>query len=363
MAFPDVVIDPDITRAETLPGWVYTHPDALARFRETLFAASWQPVLEVDVPREPQSVSPFVFLPGLLDEPLLLARDAAGTLRALSNVCTHRANLVASEPCTVKELRCRYHGRRFALDGTFAFMPEFDAAQNFPRPADNLPEAGCGQWGGFTFASLQRAVSLDTLLAPMRERMAFLDVERMVFDPQSRQDYTVEANWALYCENFLEGFHIPYVHPSLHDALDYSGYRTELFDHVSLQIGAARDDETAFTLPDDHPNAGERVASFYFFVFPNLMFNFYPWGLSLNVVRPLAVDRTVVSYYAYVLDPSKREQGAGSGLHTVELEDEAVVQSVQRGVRSRLYTRGRYSPSRETGVHHFHRALAQALRG
>jgi choline monooxygenase len=89
------------------------------------------------------------------------------------------------------------------------------------------------------------------------------------------------------------------------------------------------------------------------------MFNVYPWGVSVNVVKPLAVDRTRVTFLAFVWDPSKREKGAGAGLDRVEREDEAIVEAVQRGVRSRLYGRGRYSPTRETGVHHFHRLLAE----
>ena len=80
------------------------------------------------------------------------------------------------------------------------------------------------------------------------------------------------------------------------------------------------------------------------------------------VVVPLAVDRTRVSFFPFVWDASKREQGAGSGLDRVEREDEAIVEAVQRGVRSRLYDRGRYSPAREGGVHHFHRLLAEFMR-
>ena len=75
------------------------------------------------------------------------------------------------------------------------------------------------------------------------------------------------------------------------------------------------------------------------------MFNFYPWGLSLNVVTPQAAGRTKVSFHSYVWNQALRESGVGAGLHRVEMEDEEVVESVQRGVRSRLYDRGRYSES------------------
>jgi choline monooxygenase len=91
------------------------------------------------------------------------------------------------------------------------------------------------------------------------------------------------------------------------------------------------------------------------------MLNFYPWGLSVNLVEPLGLDRTRVRFRSYVGDASRLHQGAGASLDRVEVEDEAIVQAVQRGVRSRLYTSGRYSPARETGVHHFHRLLCEAL--
>ena len=91
------------------------------------------------------------------------------------------------------------------------------------------------------------------------------------------------------------------------------------------------------------------------------MLNFYPWGLSLNLVQPLAPDRTRVSFRGYVLDADRLGSGAGAALDQVELEDEAAVESVQRGLRSRLYRSGRYSPSHERGVHHFHRLLCEFL--
>ena len=92
-----------------------------------------------------------------------------------------------------------------------------------------------------------------------------------------------------------------------------------------------------------------------------MMFNFYPWGLSINIVRPLQVNLTKVSFITYVWRPERLDRGAGAMLDRVEREDEAVVECVQRGMQSRLYERGRYSPTREQGVHQFHRLLAEFL--
>jgi len=90
---------------------------------------------------------------------------------------------------------------------------------------------------------------------------------------------------------------------------------------------------------------------------------FLSLGLSLNRVVPEAIDRTRIEFRSYVWDESRLGQGAGGALHRVELEDEAIVEAVQRGVRSSLYRRGRYSPTRERGTHHFHRLLAEFLTG
>ena len=103
------------------------------------------------------------------------------------------------------------------------------------------------------------------------------------------------------------------------------------------------------------------VAAYYYWIFPNLMLNFYPWGLSVNVVQPRGIDRTRVLFRSYVWDAGKLGDGAGNDLDQVEMEDEEVVQQVQRGVRSRFYDRGRYSPSKEQGVHQFHRLLCEFL--
>jgi choline monooxygenase len=278
-------------------------------------------------------------------------------------VCTHRANLVVRGEGALRGLRCGYHGRRFALDGRFLSMPEFEGAQGFPSPADDLPRASLARWGPLVFAALDPAVAFDAWIGPLRERLAWLPLDAARRDPAAAPDYEVRASWILYCDNYLEGFHIPYVHHGLASTLDYAAYRTETFDHGSLQVGIARDGEPALEPPAHSADRGQRIAGYYAWLFPNLMLNFYPWGLSVNIVQPLAVDRTRIRYAAYVWDAARRGEGAGGDLHRVELEDDDVVESAQRGVRSRLYDRGRFSPTREVGVHHFHRLLARSLDG
>ena len=355
-------VNADITVASTIESEFYRDEKAYALARERIFARSWQWIGDLAEVTEPGSLSPRALLPGLIDEPLLLARDLAGTLRCLSNVCTHRGNILVREPRKdVEQIRCGYHSRRFDLAGRMTFMPEFAQAKNFPSQNDHLPKVPFATWAGHGFTAIDPAAPLDAFIGDIKQRLAWLEIDRFVPDAASSRDYTVHAHWALYVENFLEELHIPFVHPGLSKVVDCVTYEHELFRYSSLQLALARENEVAFDPPPGALDHGRRVAAYYWWIFPNLMLNFYPWGLSLNRVVPEAIDRTRVEFRAYVLDEAKRGQGAGGALHEVELEDEAVVEAVQRGVRSRFYRRGRYSPTRERGTHHFHRLLCEFL--
>ena len=340
-------VDPDITVAHTLPGSFYADAGALARMRDRVFARTWQWLGTLDDVAQPESLAPRALLPGFVDEPLLLSRDAAGMLRCMSNVCTHRGNILVAAPCKAKQIRCGYHSRRFDLDGRMTFMPEFRDARGFPSRSDDLPQVPFGEWAGQAFTSLDPAAPLEAFLEGVRASLAADPVAQLTYDPSRDRDFTVHAHWSLYVENYLEGFHIPFVHPALNEVVDYGTYSSELHRYSNLQLA--------------HDKQGA-VAARYWWVFPNLMLNVYPWGISLNLVEPQAIDRTRVLFRSFVWDESRLEKGAGSGLDRVEAEDEAVVEAVARGVRSRLYGRGRYSPTRERGVHHFHRLLCEFLQ-
>jgi len=205
-------VDPDIRHAETPPGWLYSDPEVFARVKEAIFARSWQLVGDLDRIKAPGSVLPVAFLDGLLPEPLLLTRDDQDRVHCLSNVCTHRANLVVEGEAVLPALRCRYHGRRFGLDGRFLSMPEFDDAVGFPRANEGLPSVETGAWGPFLFAALSPATPFARWIDPLVSRVDGYDATAAVFDAARSRDYLVNANWALYVDNYLEGFHVPFVH-------------------------------------------------------------------------------------------------------------------------------------------------------
>lgn len=354
-------VDPEITKASTLPSSYYHDVEAYEQGKDSYFANSWQFITDVDSAKVPGQVYPFELLPGVLNEPLVLTRDTHDNLHLMSNVCTHRGMVVCDGAGNERFLRCRYHGRRFSLDGKFQHMPEFEGVCDFPSPADNLTQIPLAQWGNLLFASLNPAAPFEEMFAPVLERLAWLPLHEFKHDPANSRDYLVKCHWALYCDNYLEGFHIPFIHASLNELLNYDNYDTITYDWCNLQLAESKGAEGIFDLPQSSPDYGKAISAYYYWMFPNLMLNFYPWGLSINVIRPLSIDTTKVSFIRYVWDESKIGQGAGAELDRVEREDEQVVELVNRGTRSRFYKQGRFSPRREIGTHHFHRLLAERL--
>ena len=353
-------VHPDISIAHTISTEVYTSQDFFEWAKEKIFAASWQWVGDTDTIFSVGNCYPFTLLENYLNEPLLITKDEHGNIHCISNVCTHRGNLLVTEICEAASIRCRYHGRVFSLEGSFRSMPEFKEVKNFPSPADNLAQLPLFTWGKFLFTSLQPQSDAHVFFKDMMERISWLPIMDFIFRPELSREYFINANWALYCENYLEGFHIPFVHDGLNTVIDFSDYETELFyPFSSLQIGISKDGKNCFDIPEDSIDYGRKIAAYYFWVFPNMMFNFYPWGLSVNIVQPIAVDKTRVQFLSYVWKDELRQSGAGANLDKVEMEDEQIVQQVQKGIQSRFYKQGRYSATREKGTHHFHQLLAQ----
>ncbi|MBA2340031.1 MAG: (2Fe-2S)-binding protein, partial [Pyrinomonadaceae bacterium] len=172
----------------------------------------------------------------------------------------------------------------------------------------------------------------------------------------ARKDWYIDCNWKVYVDNYLEGYHIPYAHPSLNRAIDYAEYRTEIFRYSSIQHSPLK------TLN------GEQDAAQYFWVFPNLMINVYPDNFSTNLIIPLTPERTLTVFEWYFNDADNADVQEERVRRTVAWSDEIqeedikLCEAVQRNLHSRTYTRGRYSVKRENGVHHFHGLLSEQLK-
>mgnify|MGYP001166570757 FL=1 len=354
-------IDSDITKAKTLSGDFYCSKEMFQLSKKKIFENFWQFICSKDEINEQNSVFPFYFLDNYISEPLFLINNNK-KISCFSNVCTHRGNILFDSKTRIaKNIVCNYHGKTFDKEGKFVFMPESEGMANFPCLDDNLTQIKTQNLFQFIFVSLSPIFSLDTLFKEMIDRVKWLPFDNLKIRKDLSKSYEIDANWALYCDNYLEGFHIPFVHKDLNATLDYNLYDVEIFKYCNLQIGYANENDICFNIPKESKDFGKNIAAYYFWVFPNMMFNFYPWGLSVNIVKPITVKKTKIEFISYVWDESKLNTGAGADLDKVELEDEEIVQRVQKGVASRFYKNGRFSPKMEKGVHHFHSLISNFL--
>jgi choline monooxygenase len=359
MSLGELHVDPDIRLASTLSAKIYEDAQIYESSLEKVFAKSWQ-VIDLDMSPDATNVYPFELLPGSLNEPLVLVKKRE-EWQCFSNVCTHRGNILVNEAGQYANLVCGYHGRCFDLDGHFKSMPAFEEAIDFPSQRDHLPKLPLHHLGPFKFTSLSPHIDFDAIMAPIKERMAWFDFDTLRYAPNLSKNYIVDVHWALYCENYLEGFHIPFVHEQLNKTLKFSEYQTFIYPFCNLQLGVARDGEPHFDIPPDHQDGTQKVLAYYWWLFPNIMLNIYTWGISLNIVKPLGKDKTEISFKTYLLPGVNADQMIATALDITEMEDEAIVMNVQKGVRSRLYQRGRFSPTMEKGVHHFQQLFASFL--
>lgn len=349
----------DIRSASTPAGSFYANPQVFEMLAEKVFYRQWLLADVPEIPKNDGDVIPFSMLPGWRNEPMLLTRDQSGVLYCMSNVCTHRGNILVKNAGNMSEIRCRYHGRRFGLDGQFAHMPRMEGAENFPSDEDNLPQPALHRHFAFLFLNLNKNGKPNGAFADMEARLSKMPWQNLVFSAKHSQDYLLKAHWALYVENYLEGFHIPFVHPGLNAVLDPKDYEVVCGEGFVLQIGKARNETAGFDA--DSLNADNNVAAYYYWLFPNTMLNIYPWGVSVNIINPINHRLSKISYRTYVWDETRLGSGAGGDLEKVEREDQDIVEEVQTGITSHLYNRGRYSPNMEMGVHHFHRLLSNSF--
>jgi len=239
-------VDRDITRAESPPGAAYRDPALHRRILEAAFATSWQ-IVDGDAPGVGEAV-PSVLLGGALAEPIVWTRAEDGSEWLGSNVCTHRGHLVCREPGMARELRCGYHGRSFGLDGRLRTAPGFEGAEGFPRREDDLATLPLERLGPLCFTRLVDGEPIASWLAPAATRFGWWPWDRLASDPSGTTSYEVAANWAVYVENYLEGLHIPWVHPGLKDEIVGPSYRAGArARHASLPSPAARGDHGPLT--------------------------------------------------------------------------------------------------------------------
>ena len=341
-----------LAASHSLAARFYSDANIAALERSTIFARSWQIVAGVSqvAQRGDHVVTEIAGLP------IIVLRDDAENLRAYHNVCRHRAGpLARCDGRGAKVLRCGYHGWTYGLDGRLRAATEMQDACDFDVAEISLPEVAVDVWRGLVFVAIDPAMSLAALMAGTERLLGDRDFSDYRFD--RKQAFPVPCNWKVYADNYLEGYHVPHIHPALNKLLDYRKYVTEIDRWHSVQWSPLEGDGLVYR---------EGIA-LYYFIWPNLMLNILPDRLQTNRIVPLAIDRCRVDFdYLYPsraeADAPERRASDQSFSEEVQAEDAEICERVQKALESGSYVPGRLNPKRENAVFHFHEQLRDAYR-
>lgn len=336
--------------AETIPSSWYTSSDMQKLEVDAIFAKTWQYVGRADQVRKTGDQ----FIAEIAGESILIVRGKDDVLRGFYNVCRHRGGPLATEDGCATVLQCKYHGWTYALDGSLRGVPDWDRVELFDKSDFGLVPIRIEVWESLIFANLDNdAKSLAYYIDGIAERIAPINLSKYQF--HSRLKYEVNCNWKVYVDNYLEGYHVPIVHPELMKLYDFNEYKTETFGWYSLQYSPLNGEENIYSSGD-----GDAL---YYQIFPNLMLNILPGRLQTNLVIPVSAEKCVV-YFDYFYAEGTSGAKIKDDLEfsdAVQAEDIGICELVQRGLRSRSYDKGRFSVKRENAVHHFQSLLKSML--
>ena len=331
----------------SLPATFYRDGLTAGIERDTVFARHWQYLGHVSQLSDPSDL--FIAPLGGID--VAVIRSPHG-LRAFHAVCRHRAGpLEACSGGGKKFLRCRYHAWAYGLDGKLLSAPEMQDAAGFDKNTIELPTVEVEEFEGLIFGRLRAGpASLDQVFDGIRERLSAAGHRLGQLRFHERVSYDIACNWKTYVDNYLEGYHVPHVHPALNAILDYRSYTTTLSKWHSLQSSPLE------SAPDAY-GSGEVL---YHFIYPNTMLNILPGRLQTNRVLPLPGNRCRVEFdFLYRDAPLANDRNFSE---VVQQEDIRICEDVQRNLDSGSYQSGPLNPGRESGVAHFQALLRADYR-
>jgi choline monooxygenase len=322
-------------------------------------------------------------------QPIFLTRDRAGCLHAFYNVCRHRGSLLVAEDGHCDVIRCPYHAWGYALDGRLLGAPYFkgldvpdaEKSQFELANADRLRKEDLGllpvrveSWGCFLFVNLDPdARPLREWLGDLPDRLARFPLDQLQL--VRRRDFLVEANWKLIAENFMEYYHLPWVHPEL---CSISGFK----DHYRYQgpgmytgmctSPLSRDDATMrFDLPImPGLQRFEAQSAFWFLIFPNVALFLLPDHLFTLLLRADGPQRTVEIAGMLVHPDALNDPQAEAKIDRVlsfwgmvNDQDIQAVEGVQKGLQVRAYPGGRLCYRFEEPLHRFQNMVIDRMTG
>lgn len=308
-------------------------------------------------------------------------RGRDGALRGFFNVCQHRGSQLLAGSGNVKNvIRCPYHSWTYEMDGTLRSAPQCEHVANFDRDRVRLSAIGVDVIGGFVFVNLDKAAKplsesdphfAEKLLAmcPEAERLRYV----------TRQDFDIKANWKVVVENFLENYHSFYsgpAHKQLSDVIDQESYRWTIEGKVIEFLGRGGTAERLpYAMLGERKFTGRNDGFQIVFLWPNMAFIIVPGASMLLVflMNPNGAEATAEPLYYFGLDETL-DAGTASAVdwfnNVLGPEDVELVESVQRGLHSLGYKRGRLmvdpdcrEPWSEHFLHHFNTLNVKALEG
>lgn len=359
-------IDTSPASSRTLPGWLYTDQAIFEREREAIHFRSWHYAGTTQ-----ELLKPGDYLTArILDQTVIVIRGKDGTLRGFYNVCQHRAHELLHGRGRVQMITCPYHAWTYGVDGQFNGARGTAQLPNFSNAAFNLKPVRVE-----VFAQKLIFFNLDSDAAPLREQAADLEVDLLNEVPAFEQltvapglaTADIQANWKVTVDNYLECYHCRTAHPALASLLDLGSFRVDVHPlWMSHKADLGRPDNAAYPVRSNAAN----TRTLWWWLWPTTTFNVLPGSAELSVFSflPTGVSSTLQWGQRFSLPGDQvdtaREQYRNGPLTN---EDVALVESVQRGLRSRGYSSGRFVDDgegreiSERATHQFHRLVANAL--
>lgn len=336
----------------TIPSKWYYENEFLDQEKREIFLKEWQLVGSHSQIKNPGDV----LVAEIANNPIIVSRQKDNTLKGFYNVCQHRGGPLAYENCSLSKLQCKYHGWVYDLNGNLKSARGFKKSELKVEDYDLTP-VNIAEWMGQVFVNLSsNPVDLGSQIDEIKTLVSPIDFSNYAF--KFRESYEINCNWKVYMDNFLEGFHIPFVHPELNKVIDYKSYKTEIYDRFSLQW-CPLDSELS---PYGKSQTPEENKAFYFTIFPNIILNIAPGRLQTNIVEPKGSKSCVVHFDYHFDNPEETniEQDAEFS-EIVQQEDILICESVQKGLESNGYDQGKFSPLHEQGVLHFQSLIRNSL--
>ncbi|NMO90881.1 aromatic ring-hydroxylating dioxygenase subunit alpha [Actinomycetospora sp. TBRC 11914] len=375
--------------ASTLIPDAYCSPEFFALEQDRVFTSSWVAVgLVGDVDEPGRCV-----VVEVAGRSILITRNRHGELRGFHNVCRHRATKLlkgdAREVGHRNRIRCPYHNWTYDTDGACLGTPLFEGsdvpageetifdqmAKGFDKADYSLLPVAVDSWGFFLFVNLSvDPQPLTTALGDLPQR--FADYRLDEWAAQRRLTYDVAANYKLVGENFMEYYHLPWVHPELNQVSKFSDhyrwqgpglYTGMCTTPVSRNTEAGGWDGLSplSTLREQDADSGRFV-----WLFPSTALVVLPNHAFVLFNRPVAADRTVETAVLLTHPEAADDPDAEAGIEQlakfwdlVNRQDLEIVERVQDGLENPAYRGGRMCFRFEEPLHRFQNMVIDKMVG